>query len=87
VLKPVFVQALVAEAPVEALDVCILDGLSGLDEVQSHAPITRPAKHREGLSIHMLREVAIAGRSPGDFMGKPPILWAAAVLWAKPIRA
>src|SRR5579862_6956510 len=39
-------KAFVAEATVEALDVAVLRGLAGLDEVQSHAVMKRPAVER-----------------------------------------
>src|SRR5215472_14484425 len=39
-------EALVAEAPVEALDVTVLRRLAGLDEVDLHAVLERPAVQR-----------------------------------------
>ena len=43
--EPVFVQALVPELPVEALDVRVLDRLPRPDEVESDAALERPAVH------------------------------------------
>lgn len=41
-LEPVFVQALVAELPVEAFDVAVLHRLARLDEQVPHAMLDRP---------------------------------------------
>jgi hypothetical protein len=40
--EPVFVQALVTEATVEALDVGVLDRLAGTDKAQAHSGLVRP---------------------------------------------
>ena len=40
--EPVLVQAFVPEATVETLDVRVLHGFAGLDEVEFDAPIRRP---------------------------------------------
>ena len=44
--KPVVIQALVPEAPVEAFDECILRGFAGLDELELDAMLTSPLVER-----------------------------------------
>ena len=44
--KPVFVQAFVAEAPVEGLDVGVLVRLAGFNETQGQPLRVRPCEHR-----------------------------------------
>ena len=44
--EPMLVETALPEAPVEALDKCVLSRLSGLDEVQLHAVISGPEEHR-----------------------------------------
>ena len=44
--KPVLVQAFVAEAPVEGLDVDVLVRLAGSNETQGQPRRVRPCEHR-----------------------------------------
>ena len=44
--KPVFIQALVPETPVERFDVSVLIGLTRFDEKELHTTGVCPAQHR-----------------------------------------
>src|SRR5690554_1841218 len=44
--EPVFVQALVSEAPIEAFDKAILSGLPRLDQLQFHPVVISPLVQR-----------------------------------------
>lgn len=43
--KPVFVQALIPEAPVKRFDIGVLIGLAGLDEEELNTTSMRPSEH------------------------------------------
>ena len=44
--KPVVVQAFIPEAPIEALDECVLGGLPGLYQLELHAMLAGPLIQR-----------------------------------------
>src|SRR5277367_3415616 len=63
--EPARVEALVAESPVEALDVAVLHGTAGLDVHQSDLPVLGPGQHatrgelRPVVGAHTLRSAAL----------------------------
>ncbi len=58
--KPVAIQAFVAQLPLEALHVCILDRLAAVDKVQPHALLVDPLIERSP------RKLPTGGSPVGD---------------------
>jgi hypothetical protein len=54
--KPVFVEAFVAESPVERFNVSVLIGLAGFDQAKLHTALVRPGDH--GLTAELFAVVA-----------------------------
>jgi hypothetical protein len=81
--EPVLVETLVAESPVERLDVRILVGLPRLNEAQRHATVLRLGQH--GASAELLsiirtqdpRQTAFSGESVkrGSPATRPTLGW------------
>jgi hypothetical protein len=62
--EPVFVQALVAQPAVEALDVGVLDGLAGIDEAQANTVLIGPLVEGLAGQLGAVVESISAGAAP-----------------------
>lgn len=67
--EPVLVEALVPEAPVKALDLAVLHGTAGINEVQVHAVFERPLVQGPAGELRAVAHAesdSAVGRGPSD---------------------